>query len=418
MTQTTDSDTTQTKRGGSFWRNRDFLLLWSGQVVSTLGSSVSGLALPLLVLALVHSPAQAGLVAAIQMIPYLLFSLPVGALIDRWNRKLVMIVCDLVRWLALGSVPLVFVLGHLTVAQLYLIAFIEGTARVLFELAQIASLPRVVPPTHVPRAYAMSAITEYLASLLGPNLGALIISLARTTVIGAILAYLVDSISYLVSVFSLTGIRTSFQTERVSEQKRSLWKEMAEGLHFLWQQRLLRILALLTMSVNFFQAGIRLDIIVLVNDQWHLNTLLLGLILSADGIGGLLGGLIAPWVNERFRFGLIVIGSVLLWTIALIVATLATSAIPLMISRALVGLIWPIYSVAVVSYRLSLAPDELQGRVNSSFRLLTFGIESIGAAGGGVLLVPLGPQLSLGLVAIGLALSTIAASCTQLRSAK
>src|SRR6266567_2602048 len=274
MTQTTDSDTTQTKCGGSFWRNRDFLLLWSGQVVSTLGSSVSGLALPLLVLALVHSPAQAGLVAAIQMIPYLLFSLPVGALIDRWNRKQVMIVCDLVRWLALGSVPLAFVLGHLTVAQLYIIAFIGGTASVLFELAQIASLPRVVPPTHVPRAYAMSTITEYLASLLGPNLGALIISLARTTVIGAILAYLVDSISYLASVFSLTGIRTSFQTERVSEQKRSLWKEMAEGLHFLWQQRLLRILALLTMSVNFFQAGIRLDIIVLVNDQLHLNTLL------------------------------------------------------------------------------------------------------------------------------------------------
>jgi MFS family permease len=418
MTQTTDSDMKQTKHSSSFWRNGDFLLLWSGQVVSTLGSSVSELALPLLVLALVHSAAQAGLVAAIQMIPYLLFSLPVGVLIDRWNRKWVMIWCDVVRWLAFGSVPLAFALGHLTVAQLYIVAFVEGTARVLFELAQISSLPRVVHPTHVPRAYAMNEITTYLASLFGPNLGALIISLARTTVTGAILAYLVDSISYLASVFSLSGVRASFQTERVEGQKRSLWKEIGEGLRFLWQQRLLRILALLTMSVNFFQAGIRLDIIVLVNDQLHLNTLLLGLIISADGIGGLLGGLIAPWVEERFRLGQIVIGSVLVWTIAMIVATLASSAFPLIISRALVGLIWPIYSVTVVSYRLSLAPDELQGRVNSSFRLLTYGIESVGAAVGGVLLMPLGPQLSLGLVAAGLAVSTIAASCTQLRRAR
>jgi MFS family permease len=415
MSQTTHSDPTQTKQGGSFWRNHDFLLLWSGQVVSTLGSSVSALALPLLVLTLVHSPVQAGLVAAIQMIPYLLFSLPVGALIDRWNRKLVMISCDLVRWLVLGSVPLAFVLGHLTVAQLYLVAFIEGTARVLFELAQISSLPRVVHPTHVPRAYAMSEITTYLASLLGPNLAALVISLARTTIIGAVLAYLIDSISYLISALSLRSIRASFQMERVSEQKRSLWKEIAEGLRFLWHQRLLRILALLTMSINFFQAGIRLDIIVLVRDQLHLNTLLLGVILSADGVGGLVGGLIAPWLNERLRFGWIIIGSMLVWTFAMTVAALATSVIPLMIGQGLMGLIWPIYSVAVVSYRLSLAPDELQGRVNSSFRLLTYGIESIGAAVGGVLLVFIGARLALGLVAIGLALSTIAASSTQLR---
>ncbi len=411
-------ETTQTKQTGSFWRNGDFLLLWSGQVVSTLGSSVSELALPLLVLALVHSPAQAGLVAAIQMVPYLLFSLPVGALIDRWDRKLVMIVCDIVRWLVFGSVPLAFVLGHLTVAQLYLVAFLEGTARVLFELAQISSLPRVVHPAHVPRAYAMGEVTTYLASLLGPNLGALVISLARTTIVGATLAYLIDSISYLVSALSIGCIRTSFQSERAPLQKRSLWKEMVEGLRFLWQQRLLRMLALLTMSVNFFQAGIRLDVIVLVRDQLHLNTLLLGLILSADGVGGLLGGLLAPWLKERLRLEQIVIGSLLIWSVAALLATLASSAVLLIVSRAMVGLIWPVYAVAIVSYRLSLAPDELQGRVNSSFRLLTFGIESVGAAIGGGLLVAIGPRFSLGVVAVGLLLSTIAVGYTNWRGAR
>jgi predicted MFS family arabinose efflux permease len=178
------------------------------------------------------------------------------------------------------------------------------------------------------------------------------------------------------------------------------------------------MLALLTMSVNFFQAGIRLDIIVLVRDQLHLNTLLLGLILSADGVGGLLGGLLAPWIKERLRLGQIIIGSLLIWSAAMLMATLANSAVLLIVSRALVGLIWPVYAVAVVSYRLSLAPDELQGRVNSSFRLLTFGIESVGAAVGGGLLVAIGPRFSLGFVAAGLLLSTVVAICTNWRGTR
>ena len=98
------------------WRNRDFLLLWSGQTISVLGTNISTLALPLLVLVLTHSPALAGLLTAMRLLPYLLFSLPAGALIDRWDRKAVMIRCDIVRWLALGSVPLAFSLGYLTIA--------------------------------------------------------------------------------------------------------------------------------------------------------------------------------------------------------------------------------------------------------------------------------------------------------------
>src|SRR6185312_10013 len=132
------------KSARPLWRNLDFLLLWSGQTVSTLGTNISALALPLLVLALTHSPALAGLLAAARQLPYLLLSLPAGALVDRWDRKRTMIYCDLLRWLAVGSVPLAFVLGHLTLIQLYLVAFIEGTAYVLFSLAQISALPHVV----------------------------------------------------------------------------------------------------------------------------------------------------------------------------------------------------------------------------------------------------------------------------------
>ncbi|HLZ61178.1 MAG TPA: MFS transporter [Ktedonosporobacter sp.] len=401
----------------ALWRNTDFLLLWSGQTVSVVGSNLSQVALPLLILALTHSPAQAGLVVALQIIPYLLFSLPAGALIDRWDRKKAMIYCDMIRWLALGSVPLAFFLGYLSAPQIYLVAFIEGTANVIFTLAQISSLPRTVQPEQLPQAYALSEITESTGSLLGPLLGALLTSLARTTVVGAVLAYLVDSVSYLVSIISLRFIRTPFQMERAGERKQSLWQEIAEGLGFLWHQKLLRILALLTMAVNFLMSQVPVAIIVLARDQLHLNDATIYLIFCVNGVGGLLGGLIAPWLKAHLRLGQIIIGSVLVWTLALALRAMAPSVLLLLIAGGTVNMMWPIYAVALVSYRLSLAPDELLGRINSAFRFLTYGIEGLGAFIGGLLLVPLGPRTELWLIAAGLAISGIVACGTQLRQA-
>ena len=139
-------DNLQHRKSASLWRNLDFLLLSSGQIVSVLGSRISSLALPLLVLALTHSPTLAGFLLALDMLPWLLFSLPLGALLDRWNRKTVMILCDVVRLLTLGSVPAAFFLGHLSMVQLFFVAFLSGSANVFFELAQLAALPNIVHP--------------------------------------------------------------------------------------------------------------------------------------------------------------------------------------------------------------------------------------------------------------------------------
>ncbi len=401
----------------SLWRNRDFHLLWSGQTVSVLGSNVSRLAMPLLVLALTHSPAQAGFMAAVRQAPYLLFSLPAGALVDRWNRKLTMICCDSARWLALGSVPVAFALGHVSLLHLYIVSFIEGTGYVFFSLAQIAALPQVVEPEHLARAYAFDNITEFIGDLFGPSLGAFIIGLVSQVKTGTILAYVFDSISYLVSVVSLLFIRVSFQMERAAEKRRALYREIAEGLRFLWRQPLLRIMVVLTTIVNFLQSSITLIIIVLARGPLHISVQLLGLVLSAQGIGGVLGGIVAPWIRARLRFGQITIGSVILWAGAALTLALAPSALLLIVGMGIIGLLWPIYGVTLVTYRLSITPEHLQGRVNSAFRFLSYGSEPLGAAVGGLLLAPLGGQLVLFLIAGGLALSGFGAFFTQLRKA-
>src|SRR5947209_10752876 len=198
------TEETPPKKRGSLWRNRDYMLLWSGQVISSIGTQVSQLAFPLLILALTGSPAQAGFAGALRALPYIIFSLPAGALIDRWDRKRVMIICDIGRALSMASIPVALAFGHLSILQLYLVSLIEGTLFVFFNLAEVACLPRVVEKEQLPAASAQHEVTFGITSLIGPSLGGALYSVAR------MLPFLADAISYGASVGSLFFIRTKF----------------------------------------------------------------------------------------------------------------------------------------------------------------------------------------------------------------
>ncbi|MGH2507916.1 MAG: MFS transporter, partial [Ktedonobacteraceae bacterium] len=162
------NETAPTQRLSSLWRNRDFMLLWSGQLVSSLGTQISQLAFPLLVLAITHSAAQAGIVGALRGLPFALLCLPAGALVDRWDRKKVMLICDTGRAIALGSVPIALWLNHVTIIQLSLVALVEGTLMTFFSIAEIACLPRVVPKEQLPTATAQNQIIDSTSWTLGP----------------------------------------------------------------------------------------------------------------------------------------------------------------------------------------------------------------------------------------------------------
>jgi MFS family permease len=366
-----------------------------------LGSSFSVLALPLLVLALTGSPAQAGLLLALRQLPFLLLTLPAGVLVDRWDRKTLLRICELVRWLTMGVVPLAFVLGRLTLPLLAVVTLVEGCLAVFYSVAQISTLPRVVQPEQLAQACALDTSTEYVGSLLGPSLGALIIGLAASVTGGAMLAYLADSLSFLVSLLSLLGIRVSFQVPQdiPQEAQGGLLRELFTGLRLIWRERLIRALALLTAVVNFLQSPLDLVLLVLGKNVLHLSVPVIGLLIACGGIGGLAGSVIAPWLCKRWRIGKIVLVSTLIWGCAL----LAMACLPwppvLIVGRFLISFIWPAYAVVVVSTRLERTPDVMHGRVNSAFRCLTYGSEPLGAAFGGLLLGLLSPQMTLGILA-------------------
>lgn len=387
-------------RRRSLWRNRDYMLLWSGQTVSSVGTQMSQLAFPLLVLALTRSPAQAGIAGALRALPYIIFSLPVGALIDRWDRKLVMILCDIGRALALASIPVAMVFNVLTITQLFAVALIEGTLFVFFNLAEVACLPRVVAKEQLPAATATNSATEGTSALVGPSLGGALFAFSSA------LPFVVDAVSYAASFVSLFFIRTRFQGER-TEQRRNLWAEIGEGIAWLWRQPLIRYIAFLTGGYNFISAGTGLIVIVLAQHQGASPTLI-GLIFTIGGIGGIIGSFIAAPLQKRLSFAQVIVGTT--WINALIFPLYAIAPNPIVLGvlAAVAYTLGPIYNVVQFSHRLSLIPDELQGRVNSVFRLLAFGFQPLGALLTGILLQTIQPVptvLALSVVFLVLAIS-------------
>jgi MFS family permease len=357
-------------------RNRDFLLLWTSQAVSVLGSQISGIAYPLLVLALTDSATKTGIVAAAFLVPTLLFHLHAGALIDRWNRKRVMLACEAVRGVGAGSIVVALAVDRLTFEQIVLVAFVEGTLWISFGLAELAALPRVVTPARVSEAIARNESRTYAATLLGPPLGGALFALGRAV------PFLVDALSYLVSLLFVWRIRSTLQEEREPTARR-MHHEIREGIAWLWQQPFLRYSVFLVGGINVVvNSVILIAIIHARRDDVHPS--LIGAMIAAVGVGGLLGSLAAPRLQRRLHTRVVVLG--VLWLDALLILLLVPTANPLWFGAvfATIGFLGPIWNSVVTGYRVAIVPDRLQGRVNSAARLVAFGTQPLGFVLAGV----------------------------------
>jgi MFS family permease len=384
---------------GSLRRNTNFLLLFGGQLVSAIGSQVSQLAFPLLILAVTGSPAQAGFLGAMRGLAYVLFGLPAGAYVDRWDRKKVMILSDTGRALALGSIPVALALGRLTLMQLYVVTFVEGMLFIFFGLAETAALKRVVRQEQLPAAVSLSEATYSVSSLLGPSVGGALYSIGRS------LPFVADAISYAVSALSVFFIRMNFQEER-TEAQRHIREEIKEGMRWLWHQPTIRFLCWVNGGVNLLYGGWTLLLIRLA--QHHgASSFAIGLIFATGGVGTLVGTAFAAPVQHRFTVGKIMVWISWLFVITWIPYAWAPNIVWIGIVNAVGFVFVPIYVTTHFSYRLVLIPDALQGRVNSVFRLVTFGAGMLGFALMGVLLQRFGPIATVYIGAVPAALLAI-----------
>ncbi len=382
--------------------NRDFRLLWIGQTASVLGSRISSLAFPLLVLALTDSPARAGIVGFAGTLPFLLLQLPAGGYVDRWDRKRTMIWCDLGRGAALASIAIAMWLARLTFAQIVVVAFVEGSLFVFFNLAENAAIPKIVPPEQLPTALAQNEARTRGSALAGQPLGGLLFGFAHA------LPFVADAVSYVVSIGTVAAIRTEFREERAVERE-PLRHEVAEGFRWLWSQPFIRATSLLVAGTNFIIQALILIVIVVAKSRGA-SSAETGVILAFIGVGGLLGSFVAAWATRHLPPKVIVMGVNWLWVALLPLMALRTRPLvlgPIIGAMAFVG---PTWNVLVSTYELSLIPDRLLGRVESVILLLAWGSIPLGSLVAGVLLQWIGPTPAILVLAGVMALVAFAAS--------
>ncbi|PZR98348.1 MAG: hypothetical protein DLM69_08800 [Candidatus Chloroheliales bacterium] len=284
----------------------------------------------------------------------------------------------------------------MTIGQILVTAFIEGSAFVFFTIAETAALPQVVYRQQLPAASAQNNAGYGLMELIGAPIAGFLYN-----AVGRLVPFIFDAVSYSASVVSLTFIRTRFQIER-AKTARHLGAEIAEGMCWLWSRPLIRLLAILAAGVNFRMVATYLIVIVLAQNMGA-NAFQLGLVFSVAAGAGIVGSIIGGIIQRRFSFVQVITVTRVLTTLIFPLYLFASNIFLLGLVTVALYIFDPIYDVVQYSYRLALIPDHLQGRVNSSFRLIAWGMRPISAALTGILLEHGGPNITiLVFAAIGL----------------
>jgi predicted MFS family arabinose efflux permease len=385
------------------------VLLWSGEVVSTLGSQITLVAFPLLVLTTTHSPAKAGLVGLANQVPVLALQLPAGLLVDRRDRRAIMIASSIVGALALASVPVALALGRLPFAQIIVVAFLAGGRQVVYSVAEQGALALVVSPSQVSEAIARNQARLEAATLAGPPLGGLLFGAAR------LLPFAFDSISYLASALGAFLVRAPLQEPRALE-RHSARDDISEAARWFWAQSFLRASALAVAAANFMWMALELVLIVRAR-QHGAAPAAVGVMIAGIGIGGLIGSLFAPAAARRLPTPVVVIG--LFWVEAMLLPLFALTRDPYLLGTvaAVAAAGGPSWNAVVVAARLTLTPDRLRGRVNSVARLISGSMLALGALAGGLLAGGFGTtDALLALAAWQLLLAVVATTSRPLRA--
>jgi MFS family permease len=382
---------------------RDFRLLWTGETISSLGSSVSGVALPLVALTALHASVLAiSLLTAAAWLPWLIVGLPAGAWVDRLPRRRVMMTADLVSLAALASIPIAAAAGRLHIIQLIMVALVTGTATVFFTTAYRAFLPALLGPDDLLEGNAKLQGSQQVTYIAGPGAAGLI---AQAT--SAVVGVAADAVSFAVSAACLARIRV-VEPQPVARQ-RHLRREIAEGLAIVFRDPLLRVNTAFGCLANFVLTGYQSVLIVYLVGIVGLSPATAGATLALTSLGGVLGAFAARRIGAR-------IGSAR----AVLVSKLGLAPFGLLIPLAdrgpglalfILGSI--VLTAGVVAGNIIWSgfiqaryPADLLGRVTTSVQFFNYGAIPAGAATAGLTASHLGVRPTLWIMLAGLVLSS------------
>jgi MFS family permease len=388
---------------GGLWRHPDFLKLWSAETISQFGTQVSLLAVPLVAIVLLKAtPFEVALLGTIEFLPFILFSLPAGAWVDRLRRRPILIAGDLGRAISLASIPVAHWLGVLTIGQLYLVGFVNGVLTVFFDVAYQSYLPSLVARNQIVEGNSKLEISRTLAQVAGPALGGGLIGLVTAPI-----AIIGDAISFVGSALFVLGIRKHEPTpdrhvDEHGQARQGIVAEVRDGLRYVLGNRYLRAIAACTGISNLCTNMAFATLLVYLVRDLALEPATIGIVFGVGNVGAIVAALSGTRVSRRFGVGPTIIGSSLLASVALVLTPLAPEGpllIPLLIlSGLLSGFGVVIYNITQVSFRQAITPERMQGRMNATMRFIVWGTIPVGSILGGFLATSIGvhPTIWLG----------------------
>jgi MFS family permease len=372
---------TRTRLGAGYYR------LWSASALSNVGDGVFLVVLPLLAAELTRSPALIAGVALAQRLPWLFFALPAGALADRLDRRRTMALVETMRFLVIGGLAVATALDVTSIPMLYVAALVLGVGETLFDTAAQSVITAVVAKDDLVKANGRLYAVEMTANqFIGPPLGGF---LAGVATIGLTLGFGASAVLFAGAAVLLTLLRGSFRPERPEEAAgRSLWGDIVDGLRYLFGQRVLRTLAVMTGVQNLaFTAATSVLVLYAVgpDSPMGLSESTYGVLWAMTGVGAVVGSLVAAPIERWVGRTNVLTLSILTGTLFTAVPAVTAEFVPVAAAFALssVGIIG--WNVVTVSLRQRITPDHLLGRVNAGYRLLAWGSMPLGAAIGGLL---------------------------------
>lgn len=392
-------------------RRRAFVLFWSAQSIRALGSAISGVAFNVLIVNVLHATAvQISILSALSVVPYLFLGLIIGALMDRWRRQRTLVLTSIGRAVALAAVPVLILTNTLTFWSVAIVTLTLGVLVLFADSAAQPLLPRIVPRESLVMANARLGQSETVAGTAGPALGGFLLNL-----LGASLLFAFDALFTAVSAVLQSRIKVDEPKASPREPGRHIGHEIVEGMRYTYRHRTLRPLALSIHTWFLGNSIVTTVFAVFVLRELQFQPREFGLALAFGGIGGFVGALIAPRVGARLGAG----RAIFLARALVVVPWLALAGVPMTTASSGVVLVVLVSAVQFVycltmgiedpndtGYRQSVAPDAIQGRMNSTIRTINRVVFFFGALLAGLLATTLGYRLTIG---IGAAIFLLAA---------
>jgi MFS family permease len=380
----------------------DFGKFFAGQTISNLGNSVTMFAVPILVYSLTGSALDLGLASAVQLLPYLLFGLVIGAWVDRVDRRRLMIAADLGRAAVIASIPLAAALGWLSIGWIYGASFIAATITIAFDAAQFAAIPSLVPTDDLVAANGRIQASYSAAAVVGPLLAGLLLAAMPVADI-----FVLDAASFLVSAASLAAIRRSFNSAvEESRPSRSLARDVIDGLRYVLGHPVLRAISLMMALVNFVSASTDAQLVLFAHQRLGANDSRVGMLYAAGSLGVVAMSLVAGRLRRRWSFGQVALGALMIsgalnaW---LAFVTDYWVALPIWALFAGLGIL---FNINTGSLRQAIVPNHLLGRVISIAGVLAWSAIPLGSTLGGAAVER--TSIELVYAAIGIATMAIA----------